>query len=53
MKTEEKKPEKKKRVNSKAKGSGNELKIAKILTEALPPLNFKRIGCDCRWKECI
>lgn len=33
---------KKKRVNSKAKGSGNELKVSKILSEHLAPLKFKR-----------
>ena len=41
MKTEEKKTAKK-RVNSKAKGSSNELKISKILSQHLAPLNFKR-----------
>lgn len=38
--TEEKK--KKKRVNSKAKGSGFEGVVSKLLSAALAPLNFKR-----------
>jgi len=33
---------KKKRVNSKAKGGGFENKVCKILTEALPPMQFRR-----------
>jgi len=32
----------KKRVNGKAKGGSNELKVSKLLTEALTPLKFKR-----------
>jgi hypothetical protein len=40
--TEPKAPAKKKRVNSKAKGSGFESKIAKLLTEKLEPLKFIR-----------
>ncbi len=32
----------KKRVNGKAKGGSNELKVSKLLTEALAPLKFKR-----------
>lgn len=31
------------RINSKVKGNSQELKISKILTEKLPPLNFKRV----------
>ncbi len=31
------------RINSKAKGNSQELKISKILTENLHPLNFKRV----------
>ena len=36
------KPAKKKRVNSKAKGSGFEGHIGKVLAEHLPPLKFRR-----------
>lgn len=39
--TEETKP-KKKRINSKAKGSGFEGHISKVLAEALPPMKFRR-----------
>jgi len=35
-------PKKKKRINSKAKGSGNELKLSKLLAEHLAPLKFVR-----------
>lgn len=45
MKIEEAKSEPKKRkkaVNGKAKGGANELKVSKVLTEALAPLKFKR-----------
>ena len=38
---EEEKP-KKKRINSKSKGNGNELKLSKILAEHLAPLKFVR-----------
>lgn len=33
---------KKKRVNGKAKGNGYELKISKMMTTALAPLQFRR-----------
>lgn len=36
------KDEKKKRVNSKSKGSGNERAIAKLLSEKLSPLQFRK-----------